>query len=235
MIEPSVVAFVFARGGSKGIPRKNLKLLNGKPLIAYSIEAALKFPWVEKVVLSTDDEEIAEVARSYGAEVPFMRPVELASDGASEFDAWKHAVRETGLREDQIFLSLPATAPLRNQEDIQRCIDVIRKDENTDIVITMREAERSPWFNMIKVDEEGYARLCNQGKKIIFRRQDVPEVFDVTTVAYVSRRKFILNAEGVYDGKVKAVQIPKARAVDIDDEMDFFIAEKLIQEKQCWM
>lgn len=223
----SVIAFVFARGGSKGLPRKNLLPLAGKPLIVHSIDIALALPRVRKIVVSTDDAEIADIARKAGAMVPFMRPAELASDTAPEWLAWQHAIkalRGAGEKID-VFLSLPATAPLRTPEDVNICLDTFFNSKS-DAVITVREAERNPYFNMVRQEPDGSVRLAIEGR--FHRRQDAPVLYDMTTVAYVANADFILNAERLFDGKVSAVQIPRERALDIDTEMDMLIGSALI-------
>lgn len=223
------IAYVFARGGSKGIPRKNLQMLGGRPLIAYSIETALASGLFERVIVSTDSDEIATVARFHGAETPFFRPPELASDTSAEWLSWQHALRETeayyGLPD--VFVSLPATSPFRKIGDVVRCVERLCSDPTTDIVITAKQADRSPYFNMVKLDQEGFLRLVIEPNGKVVRRQDAPEVFDVTTVAYAARPSFILQAEGLWDGKVGMVEIPAERALDIDTPFDFYVAECL--------
>lgn len=221
------IGFIFARGGSKGVPGKNIKLLAGKPLIAYAIEVGLACKSLERIVVSTDDEEIARVAREFGAEVPFMRPEELASDTASEWLAWRHAIEQTQFLYGRfdIFVSLPVTSPFREVSDVEACIDTLKSDSATDIVITTREAERSPYFNMVKLDESGYASVVIQSEGAVVRRQDVPTVYDVTTVAYASRPEYILNRKKLFDGKVRTVVVPAERALDIDTPYDFMLAE----------
>ena len=121
----NIIAFIFARGGSKGVPRKNIRNFNGKPLIAWSIEQALAVQRVSKVVVSTDSLEIAEIAKKYGADVPFIRPTELSGDDSSEWLAWQHAIKfykSIGESVD-VFLSLPATSPGRSIVDINSCLD----------------------------------------------------------------------------------------------------------------
>ena len=228
----SCKAFIFARGGSKGIPRKNIKLLAGKPLIAHSIEVALECPSLGKVIVSTDDEEIAEVSQKYGADVPFIRPVELATDTASEWKAWQHAIDwvESNEGSFDFFVSLPATSPFRNTLDVEACIMTLASNPDTDIVITVKKAERSPYFNMIKLDGENNATLVIPQNGKIQRRQDAPAVYDMTTVAYVARTSFIKNHSGVFDGKVKVVEIPVERALDIDTPYDFRLAEFLAED-----
>jgi CMP-N-acetylneuraminic acid synthetase len=221
-----IVAFVFARGGSKGLPRKNLLSLAGKPLIVHSIDVALALPRVRKVVVSTDDLEIAAVARQAGADVPFMRPAELATDTASEWLAWQHAIqtlRAAGEKID-VLLSLPATAPLRTPADVNCCLDAFF-NTSTDLVITVREAERNPYFNMVRSEPDGTMRLVMESQ---FRwRQDAPVMYDMTTVAYVARADFVLKAKWHFDGRVRAVQIPSERALDIDTEFDLLVGSAL--------
>lgn len=226
-VSPHVVAFIFARGGSKGLPRKNLLPLGGKPLIVHAIETALALSRVARVVVSTDDEEIAAVARTAGADVPFMRPAALAADDAPEWLAWQHAIRalrEAGEAVD-VFLSLPPTSPLRLPADIDCCLDALFGG-NADIVITVREAERSPYFNMVRRDDDGSVRLAVEGR--YHRRQDAPELFDITTVAYAADADFVLSATRIFDGRVRAVEIPRERALDIDTRFDMLTAEALV-------
>jgi N-acylneuraminate cytidylyltransferase len=223
------IAFIFARGGSKGVPRKNIRLLDGKPLIAHSISAGLATPGVETVVVSTDDAEIAEVARAYGAEVPFVRPAELAQDKSPEWLAWRHAITwfeaERGVFD--CFVSLPATSPFRSVEDITACIKRIGNDSQTDVVITVTEANRSPYFNMVRLNHQQHAEIVIPSNTSIKRRQDSPPVFDITTVAYAARPKFILAEEGIFSGRVGVVHVPIERAADIDTEFDFRLAEAI--------
>lgn len=221
------LAFIFARGGSKGIPRKNIRLLQGMPLIAHSIRSALDCPSLGQVFVSTDDEEIADVARSFGAETPFRRPAELASDTASEWLAWRHAIK--WVRENRgnfdVFVSLPATSPFRSVEDVEACIEVLRTEPETDVVVTVKAAERSPYFNMVTLDDEGAARLVIPSRGEITRRQDAPTVYDMTTVAYAVRSDFVMNHDSLFSGRVRVVEIPPERALDIDTPFDFAIAE----------
>jgi N-acylneuraminate cytidylyltransferase len=217
--------FIFARGGSKGLPGKNIKLLGGKPLIAYSIEAGLKSSVLDRIIVSTDDKQIADVAIKYGAEVPFLRPKELAGDTSAEWDAWRHAINS--LPTFDIFVSLPATAPLRAPEDIVKCLEIYKKN-GCDAVITCRPAGRHPSFNMISLDNESKACLLMPPSKTVSRRQDAPAAYDMTTVAYVVNPAFIKNKRSIFEGLVRAVVIPEERALDIDTPLDFEFAEFLL-------
>jgi N-acylneuraminate cytidylyltransferase len=231
-MKPYVVGAIFARGGSKGVPRKNLRPLAGKPLIAHAIQTALTSEMIDRVIVSTDDAEIAAVAKQYGAEVPFVRPAELAGDQSPEWLAWQHALRtlsEESNHAVDIFVSIPATAPLRAVSDIDACIQALQSS-NADIVITVKLADRSPYFNMVTLDAENNARLVISPQGSIHRRQDAPVVYDVTTVAYATRPEFVLSANSIFDGKVRAVVVPAERALDIDTELDFQFAEFLLSK-----
>lgn len=219
-------AFVFARGGSKGLPGKNIKPLAGKPLLAWSIETAKVIAEIDKVFVSTDCEDIAKVATEFGAEV-INRPAELAADESAEWHAWRHAISWVSEKygDFERFISLPATSPLRSEQDVKESLAALT--HKTDIVITCAQASRNPHFNMIKKDATGACRLYIEGTDVT-RRQDAPECFDITTVAYVSTPEFIQNNFGAFSGRVKAVEIPKQRAVDIDDIYDFYLAEAIV-------
>ena len=221
-------AFIFARGNSKGVPGKNIRNLAGKPLLAYSIIMAQNIDEISRVFVSTDNQDIAKIGIKYGAEI-INRPVELARDDSPEWLAWRHAIEWLENREEYFdcFVSLPATSPLRNENDVIRCLN--RLDEQTDIVVTITNASRSPHLNMVS-EQDGYVKLLVANKCEYSRRQDVPIVYDMTTVAYVTRPDFIKNNNKVFDGQVKASLVPKERAVDIDDELDFKIAEMLMME-----
>lgn len=221
------VAFIFARGGSKGVPNKNIRSLADKPLIGYPIETALACQCFDDVVVSTDSPEIAAVAREFGASTPFTRPAKLATDTASEWEAWRHAIRsvEAASGPFDTFVSLPATSPFRNVTDVTACIEMLETDPETSIVITGRRSERSPYFNMVSMDENGYVHVVIPPDRVLVRRQDAPQVFDITTVAYVSRPRFILDAANIWQGQVRLREVPAERALDIDTPHDFFIAE----------
>ena len=230
----SVVACIFARGGSKGIPRKNIRMLAGKPLLAYAIQTAQASELINRVVVSTDDEEIAAVARKWGAEVPFRRPAELARDDSPEWSAWQHAIRwlqqegsPPGLK---VFVCVPTTAPLREPEDIDACVRVLLQGD-VDLVYTVTSSHRNPYFNMVVLDPQGYAQLVIPAEKATHRRQDAPPVYDSATVAYAARPDFVLGSHSMFEGRVKAVVVPRDRAVDLDTESDFSYAEFLISQK----
>jgi len=221
-------AFIFARGGSKGIPGKNIKPLLGKPLIQYSIEVALQASGINKVFVSTDDADIAKISRSNGA-IVIDRPIELAQDDSSEWQAWKHAI--SWVREQygdfEEFISLPATSPLRSVKDVESAA-LRRSNIGADICIAITPASRSPYFNMVKKLNNSLIELVNKPTNLISRRQDAPEVFDITTVVYVADVEFIMNNDNIFDGIVTSIEVPRHRAVDIDDMHDFNFAESIL-------
>ena len=225
---------VFARGGSKGVPGKNLRKVGGIPLVGHSIQIGLATPEIEEFFCSTDSEDIAEAARGFGASIPFMRPAELAGDGSPEWDAWQHFAKylmAAGARVDDAMVSLPATSPLRYVDDVQSAI-ALYESSSADAVVTMTEASRSPWFNMVTKDGEGHVQvLLGSESGGPARRQDTPKVFDLTTVAYVASLSHILSAPRLFAGVVAGLEIPKERALDIDTELDLDIADFLFRRR----
>lgn len=224
-----VNAFIFARGGSKGLPGKNIKELNGKPLIVYSIETAQSIPEINQVFVSTDDPEIAKVAQKAGAKI-IERPEELAGDHSPEWLAWRHSVEWVIASEGKfdLMVSLPPTSPLRSAEDVKGAILEATKP-NIDASISMTKASRSPYFNMVVKKPDDSVELVNKPAEAVTRRQDAPECFDITTVAYVTTPQFVLSKNGIFEGRVGAVEVPKERAVDIDDIYDFMLAESILK------
>ena len=224
------VALVCARSGSKGLPGKNLRRLGGKSLVTWSIEAALAVPRVSQVIVSTDSEEIAAVARESGADVPFLRPGELATDNAPEWLVWRHALEHLEATQSGVpkgLIVVPPTAPLRTSEDLERCLDEFERGDG-EPVVTVTDAHRSPFFNMVTISESGLATLVIPPSDRISRRQDAPVVYDMTTVAYVVSPRSIKERGGIMDGPVRAVYIPPVRAIDIDNELDFSFAEHVM-------
>ncbi len=225
------MVLICARGGSKGLPGKNIRPLNGIPLIGWSVNIAKQLDKVSRIIVSTDSDDIAKVAREYGAEVPFMRPKYLAQDDSPEWLVWRHAINyieENDSEDMDAIVVLPVTAPLRSVNDVNACIDLFENSE-VDSIITVSDASRSPYFNMTVNDNNGYVSLVIPPKVKITRRQDAPKVYDMTTVAYIVNTSFIKSNNGIFEGKVKSVTIPRERAVDIDDLMDFKIAELVLK------
>lgn len=229
----STVACIFVRAGSKGIPNKNIKTFSGKPLISWAVELALQVRQINEVFISTDSEEIAEIAKMAGATVPFIRPSELATDTSPEWHSWQHFIKyltDKGGRLPEVFLSLPATSPLRSINDVENCLNEFKKGR-ADFVVGITPSQRNPFFNMVKKGEDNQVNLVIQQVEKYSRRQDTPEIFDLTTVCYVGKPSTILTKNSIFEGKVAGVVIPRERAIDIDTELDFQIAEFLFKSK----
>lgn len=223
-------ALICARGGSKGVPGKNLRVLGDRPLIAWAIARALEVPRITRTIVSTDDPAIAEAAIAAGADVPFLRPADLAQDRSPEWLVWRHALaflRDADGAYPDGLVVIPPTAPLRRAEDLERCLDAFAEG-NADVIVTVTDAHRSPYFNMVTIREDGTAGLVLPPTGPVVRRQDVPEVFDMTTVAYVARPEFVMTQPGMFAGRVRAVHVPLERALDIDTPLDFRLAEWFI-------
>ena len=229
----NIIALICARSGSKGVPNKNIKLLAGKPLIVRSINQIKELKEINRIIVSTDSEEIANIAINAGAEVPFMRPKKLAEDDTPEWLVWRHALDSINKLDGDypdILIIVPVTAPLRTVDDLKNCLIEYQKG-NADIIITATDSHRSPYFNMVKIDKKGMANLVISPEETITRRQDTPCVYDMTTVAYVTTPKFILENNGIFSGKVRHVYIPIERALDVDTSFDFKIAELLLSKE----
>jgi CMP-N-acetylneuraminic acid synthetase len=223
-------AFIFARGGSKGLPNKNIMDFCGVPLIAHSILQAKKTQLFDEIIVSTDSEKIKDIALKYGAIVPFMRPLNLSQDESPEWLAWQHAVdymKKAG-RTFDIFASLPATSPLRNEEDIKETIKIY-ENSNVNVTMCVTESYRNPYFNMVMKNHNGYYERVIKSE--LFRRQDAPLTYDMTTMIFVTNPKFIMNNNSIFDGKISVRIVDRERAIDIDDEFDFKLAEYLYGKK----
>jgi len=230
----SILCTICARGGSKGVPKKNIRALRGKPLIAYTIELALACPQISRVAVSTDSVEIAEIAKEFGAEVPYIRPAYLATDEASKLPAIQHLVRhyieEMKFVPDYV-VDLDPTSPLRTMEDIERCIDLIINDTECDAVITGYKSNKNPYFNMVELDNSGFAFLSKKPEGKVVRRQDVPVVYAMNASVYVWKTNILFQREDIISGRTKFIEMPEDRSIDIDSEIDFKLVELIMKER----
>lgn len=222
------VILICARGKSKGIKKKNLKKINDISLVGHSIKIAKKIKNSSKIILSTDSDLIKKEALKYGAEVPFMRPTYLSGDKTPEVNVWKHALDFLQNKENiypNFIVILPPTSPLRSKIDVEKCINLFLR-KKYDLVVTGSDSNRSPYFNMLE-NKKGKLSLIKKGK--VFRRQDAPQTYDLTTVCYVISTKYLKKLKNLLEGKIGLINIPKIRSIDIDDEIDLFIARKLFK------
>lgn len=228
-----IVGIICARGGSKGLPGKNTKLFAGKPLIAHAIDMAKRSKYISRVLVSTDSQEIAAISSASGADVPFLRPAELATDTSPEWLVWRHALEWLRANNTavQAIVVLPATAPLRLLEDVNGAIELFQQSE-CDGVLCGTTAHRSPYFNMVKLNHAQRCSLVMGSKKHVFRRQDAPMCYDITTVCYVMSPSHVMNQEHLFDGDIRMHFVPIERSVDIDTQFDFDFAEFIFTRRQ---
>lgn len=228
-----VLCTICMRGGSKEVLGKNLRKLHGKPLMAYTIEQALQSGLFKHVVVSTDSNEIAEMAKTYGADAWFLRPSELATDEAPKLPVIRHAFLEAGKHYGQQFdvlIDLDATSPLRLVEDIKGAYEQF-VEEDADILITASPCRKNPYFNMV---EQVNARI-QRVKKLETsptRRQDAPEVFDMNASIYIWKRHALLENDTLFTDKTSLYVMPKERSVDIDTELDWEFVEFMYSKQR---
>ena len=229
--DKKVLCIIPARSGSKAIPQKNIKLLCGKPLIAYSIEQALKIDFIDRIIVSTDDQEIAEIAKNFCTEPPFIRPSHLAQDESSTMDVLLHAIEWCKNNENQsydIILLLHANAPLRNLEDIRNCIEIL-VDQSANNVFSVTPASNNPYFNMVEVNDKKNVSLIKDGN--FSNRQSAPLVYDMNSSIYTWWTDILVEKKSIFLPKTRIHIMPRERSIDIDEPLDFKIAELIMKEK----
>jgi CMP-N,N'-diacetyllegionaminic acid synthase len=220
------IASICARGGSVGVPGKNIRLLHGKPLIAHTIEQALAVAAIDAVYVSTDDQIIAEVAARHGARIPFLRPAELATSSAAKVPVIQHLcnwVAENDGPFDRI-VDLDPTSPLRTVGDIEACLALL--DDETDAVITAFESEKNPYFNMVERKTDGNISLVCRPAGTVVARQQAPHVYSMNASIYVWHRHTL--SKGLWNGRLRMHVMPRERSIDIDSPLDFAIVEMLM-------
>ena len=233
MQEKNILAIIPARGGSKGMPGKNIREFAGKPLIAHSIDAALKCSLISRTVVSTDDDKIAGVAKTHGAQV-IRRPDELAADTSLVIDAIRHAVRtvEDGGEDVDIVLLLEPTSPFRRAEDLEKCIQILLENK-ADSVATFTDSHVSP--NRLWRVSDDVVEPYIEGAIPWLPRQKQPKAYELTGQIYALSKKILYeNEESISQlmGRKSAVITPRETALDIDTELDFMIAEKVMEHFQ---
>lgn len=229
-----VLGLIPARGGSKRLPRKNVLPLAGKPLIAYTVEAALQSQFIDSVAVSTDDPEIAAVARRYGAQLPFTRPAELASDEANNFDVIQHAINYYALKENTNFdyiVYLQPTSPLRTHADIDAAFNLLRQ-KGADAVISVCEPPHSPlWCNTLPADlsMKGFLRDDVKYK----RSQELERYYQLNGAIYIISTMRLLREKTFFiESNVFAYVMPLETSIDIDTFIDFNLCEILLRQRE---
>ena len=231
-VDRQVLAIVPARGRSKGVARKNLRLLSGRPLIAYTIEAALASRYISHLIVSTEDAEIADVSRSLGADVPFVRPLELALDHSSQLDVVLHALESVeGSRQItyKMVLLLQPTTPLRTTADIDNAVEKLMVTD-ADSVVSFHQVEQGHPYYMYTIDDDRPKPLLEAPANIT-RRQEFPAVFVRNGAIYATRRDVLVQERTFYGQNMRAYLMPIERSINIDTEFDFGMAEFLLQRQ----
>ena len=225
-------ALICARGNSKGLKNKNILPLAGKPLIAYSIEAALECSEIKRVIVSTDNQAIADIASNLGAQIPELRPSSLATDKTPEWLVWQYVVTtylsETEKRDPIVVL--PPTGPLRRGTDVLGAINTY-KQSKCDVVITIVRAERNPCFNIVSKSFDEQIKPAIKSSKPLFRRQDAPVFYDLTTNCYVANPASILRYKSMFEGHVIGYEVDPKTAIDIDTKIDLEWAEFVMSRR----
>ncbi|MFJ8102435.1 cytidylyltransferase domain-containing protein [Lysinibacillus sp. NPDC096212] len=228
------ICTICARGGSKGVKNKNLRELLGIPLIAHSIMQAQKSGLFDVIAVSSDSEDILQVAMEYGVDFAIKRPAELATDTAAKLPVIQHCVSEveqlSNLQFDMM-IDIDATSPLRTIEDLKNAVRMLGQHEDAYNLITAAPARRSPYFNLVEDRADGYVGLSKPLETAIFRRQDAPKSYDMNASIYVWNRDCFFNEQSVFTDKTILYVMPEERSQDIDSELDFEIVQLLAEKR----
>lgn len=222
-----ILVTICARKGSKRLKNKNLKNLMGKPLIAHTIETAKKWNKADKIIVSTDSNEIADISRKYGAEVPFMRPEFLATDDSPKLPVIKHAInflKDEKNENYDVIVDLDPTSPLRTVEDLDKAYELMIEKKPTNL-FSVCKARKNPYFNMIELNDEGYAHICKEPNLNVYRMQDAPQVYEMNASIYMFWTKKLMLMDSAIDAKSMIYEMPYERSIDIDSESDFKMVE----------
>ena len=225
---------ICARGGSKGVKGKNLRLLLGKPLLAYSIEQAKASGLFAAVAVSSDSDLILEVAKDWGADHLIKRPEELATDHAAKLPVIQHCAAEVERMQSQTYemiIDLDATSPLRSVEDICAAVSLLEESAVMN-VLTAMSARRSPYFNLVELTAEGYVELSKPLPVPIVRRQDGPQCFDMNASIYAWKRSVLFESKSIFNKRTRLYVMPEERSIDIDSELDFAFVEFILSRKK---
>jgi CMP-N,N'-diacetyllegionaminic acid synthase len=234
--EYKILILIPARGGSKGLPGKNIRPLNGKPLIAWTIETAmqLKEKYDSRVVVSTDSTEIAEVSKTFGAEVPFMRPPELARDESTSMDVVLHALdffEKQNLNFDLVCM-LEATSPQRDQEDLNNAIDLLLRTPTAESIVGVCKSESGHPAFLAKKNKQEFISPYQANEFKFLRRQEIDEVYFFEGSLYISYVESLKKRKSFYHEKTLGFEMPKWKSFEVDDLTDFMIIERLMLAKK---
>jgi CMP-N-acetylneuraminic acid synthetase len=234
-----VLGIIGARGGSQGVPGKNIMPVGGKPLIGWSVERGLQSGVIDDMVVSTDDAEIARVAESFGAKIPFMRPAELATAGAGKFQVWQHALNECekiyGVQYDMV-VDMDCTNPLLDAEDLRGIVSAFRTaraEKGVDVMFTVSAAHRNPYFNLCEEDAEGLLHLSKRLETNVVGRQGAPKAWDIVAGYYILDPGYLRRAQYMMDGRVMGYPVSREKSVDIDEPLDVELVEFFMKRRKA--
>lgn len=230
-----ILGTICARGGSKGVPGKNIRPLAGQPLLAHTIAQARACAQIQRLIVSTDSPDIAAVARTYGAEVPFLRPADLASDAVAKLPVLQHALRFLQDRGEiyDLVVDLDPTSPLRTVGDIEAAIQHLLRRSDASNLFSVCPPHRNPYFNMIELDDQAYGHLVKSHRETFASRQTAPRVYDLNASIYVYRAGYLLSPLARVIGEHSIIyEMPEERSWDIDSLLDFAFVEFLMKERR---
>lgn len=232
MKQNKILAIIPARSGSKGIPKKNIKKLNGKNMIIYTIEAALQSKYKMRIIVTTDDEETAQISKNHGAETPFIRPEELARDETATLPVLQHTINYLKNKEayyPETIALLQPTSPLRQAKHIDEAFDLFFKNK-VDSIVSLCEAEYPPYW-MKRIDNDGRVLPFLKYKQQYTRRQDLPKIYRLNGAIYITKVDIIMKSNKLLGNNTKAYIMKKEDSIDIDTYLDFKLAQLILKEK----
>ncbi len=227
------ICFLCMRGNSKGVKNKNLKNINGVPLLKYTIDQAKKSKIFDKIVISSDSKKIINTGKKYGIYDYILRPKYLATDNVGKLEVLKHGLKEVERnysKKYDIIFDLDVTSPLRNIGDIKEAFKIFT-DKNASKLITVTHARKNPYFNQVMV-KNNKVRLVKKSKNAIVRRQSAPTIYDMNASIYIFKRSTLIKSKEIFPRNTVIYLMPEERSVDIDNELDFKIVEMLLKEKR---
>ena len=229
------ICSICARGGSKGVINKNIRILMGKPLIAHTILQAKEANCFDCIVVSSDSQDILNISKEFGVDYVVQRPDEMASDQTAKLPAIQHCIRtieEITHCEYDTIVDLDATSPLRIIDAIHKSIEMLENSLDTNNLITGTPSRRSPYFNLVELNEKGFVRRSKNLDNPIIRRQDSPKCFDMNASIYLWKRKAFYQVKTVITDETRLFVMPEERSIDIDSELDFEIVKLLMKNKE---
>ena len=221
------------RSGSRGVKNKNIKLINDRPLMYYTIKQAIKSRIFDHIVVSTDSKKILKIAKSYGAGGWFLRPKKLSLNSSQKIPVIRHALLQSEKfynKKFETIIDLDVTSPLRKTEDILKAYKFFIK-RKANILITGCKSKKNPYFNMIEI-KNNKVQVAKKLKKNIYRRQDAPKTYDYNASIYIWRRKALINFKSFYTSKTVFYEMPESRSIDIDSKLDFKLVEFLLKKRK---